>query len=504
MSEASDGIGGMAGRAARGAAWIVAARFVMRSFGFVNTIILARLLVPEDFGLVAVAMTAMQLLQGFSDIGISQAVVRFHDADRDDLDTLFTLGAVRGSVIAFLLCALAPLAAQFYGDPRMFWVFVGIAFQPFLMGLLNPRFFEFERNLDFSKEFISNAVNKFAGVAVSIVVAVVFRTYWAIILGVVTSAAIQLALSYVLRPSLPRFTFKSFKKVIGFSGWLTGVSFVAALNNKLDAFVLARVVGHTGTGVYYVGKQIGEMPTNELAAPIARAIYPGLSSLQGNRERMRTAYLRGVEALAAVAMPAALGFAFVANEIVPLLLGDKWLEAIPVVQVLTPILGLQTLFLATQFYAMALGETRLVFFRELIFFLVRFPTFLWASIHFGLDGAIYATGGCGLIHVLLNLTLYARATRRPFWEPLWQARRSFAAIGAMSVYFLLLRPHFGALLEAPLLARLVTDVAIGGVLFTGAHLALWRLEGEPSGAEQFLLGIAKSAVARFRGSRASA
>ena len=205
----------MAGRAARGAAWIVAARFVMRAFGFVNTIILARLLVPEDFGLVAVAMTAMQLLQGFSDIGISQAVVRFHDADRDDLDTLFTLGALRGSAIALLLCALAPLAAQFYGDPRMFWVFVGIAFQPFLMGLLNPRFFEFERNLDFSKEFVSNAVNKFAGVAVSIVVAVVFRTYWAIILGVVTSAAMPVVVDLFKVPKRIQYAKSMFELVHG-------------------------------------------------------------------------------------------------------------------------------------------------------------------------------------------------------------------------------------------------------------------------------------------------
>lgn len=504
MSERVEDMGELAGKAAKGAAWIIAARLVMRSFGFINTIILARLLVPQDFGLVAVAVTAMQLLQGFSDIGISQAVVKFRDAGRDDLDTLFTLGAIRGASVAVLLIAAAPFVAEFYGDTRMAWVFVGVALQPLLLGLINPRFFEFERNLDFSQEFIANATNKFAGVVVSIVIAVAFRSYWAIILGMLTGSAVQLVLSYLMRPGLPRFTLASFKKVIGFSGWLTAVSFVAALNNKLDALVLARVVGQAGAGVYYVGSQLSELPTNELAGPIARAIYPGLSALQDEKDRVRGAFLKGVEALAAFAMPAALGFAFVADDLITLLLGEKWRDAIHVVQVLTPVLGLQTLFLATQFYAMALGRTRLVFYRELAFLLLRLPAFIWASIVFGLEGAVYATGAMGLVHVLLNLTLYARAAGRPFWEPLWTARRSFGAAAAMTIYFLLLRPHLDALALAPAVIQLGADIAAGGVLFVAAHFALWRLENSPPGAERFFLDRVRTTFARGKGARAEA
>jgi PST family polysaccharide transporter len=488
---------GLAGRAARAAIWIVAARLVMRLMGFVNTIVLARLLAPEDFGLVAVAVTAMQLLQGFSDIGVSQAVVKFRDADRADLDTLFTLAALRGAAIAVLLFGAAPLAASFYGDPRMFWVFIGVAFHPLLSGLINPRFFEFERNLDFSKEFVSNAVNKFVGVAVSIAIAVVFRTYWAIILGLVSGVAVQLALSYLMRPSTPRLTFASVKKVLGFSGWLTGVSFVAALNNKLDAFILARVVGAANTGYYYVGHQLSELPTNELAGPIARAVYPGLSALQGDPARMRAAFLRSTEALAAIAMPAALGFAFVAKDLLTLLLGEKWSAAASVVQILTPALGVQTIFLATQFYAMALGRTRLVLFRELIVFAVRFPVFLWASIAFGLTGAIYAAAAGILVHTFMNMMLYWRITHRPFWEPLWSGRRSFAAAAVMTAYFLAVRPYLPALGEAPVVLRLAADIAAGAACFLVTQFALWRAEGAPAGAESLAIGAAQGIARRF-------
>ena len=499
MTNDESEVSGLGGRTARGAAWIFAARFVMRILGFVNTIILARLLAPEDFGLVAVALTAMQLLQNFSDIGVSQAVVRFHDAGRRDLDTLFTLSALRGALIAMLLFAVAPLTSSFYHDPRMFWVFAGVALYPLLTGFINPKFFEYERNLDFSKEFISSAVNKFAGVAVSIVIALIFRTYWAIIAGLVVSGAVQLALSYSMRPYAPRLTFQSMQKVFGFSGWLAGVSFMAALNNKLDAFILARVVGIAGTGHYYVGMQLSELPTSEIAGPIARAIYPGLAAMQADIERMRAAFLKGVAALGAVAMPASFGFAFVADDLIPLLLGGQWDNAIPVVQILTPVLGLQTLFVATQFYAMALGLTRLVFFREFLFFLIRFPIFIWAAIAYGLTGAVIAVAGCGLVHVALNLAIYQRASGAPFWEPLWSARRSIGALCFMAAYFLL-TPHFFAdAAGAKAFFRLGADIIIGASIYLAAHYLLWLTEGRPPGIEGTVLAFART---RLKASRA--
>ncbi|MGE0409808.1 MAG: lipopolysaccharide biosynthesis protein [Amphiplicatus sp.] len=487
--------GDLSARAARGAAWMLAARAVMRALGFVSTIVLARLLAPDDFGLVAVAVTAMQLLQGLTDIGASQAVVRFRDADRADLDTLFTLSAIRGAATTALLFAAAPLSAAFYQDPRMFWVFAGLAPYPFITGLINPKFHEFERDLDFSKEFISAAANKFIGVAISIAIALLYGSYLAIIIGLVASGLAQLAISYAMRPYLPRPTFQSFRKVLGFSGWLAGVSFVAALNNKLDAFVLARAVGPAGTGAYYIGMQLGETPTMEIAAPIARAIYPGLSALQGELARMRAAYLRGVAALGAVAMPAAIGFALVAYDLAPLLLGEKWAAAVPVIETIAPVLGLQTLFVATQYYAMALGLTRLVFIRELIFLTIRLPVFVWASMRYGLDGAVLAAAGSGLVHVGLNLGLYARASGRPAYEPLWSARRSLVSVAAMAAFLIFMRPSYGLVEGA---AALAADILSGAALYVATHLVLWRIEGRPNGVEKEAFSFLQSGFARAR------
>lgn len=489
---------GLGGRVAKGALWLASMRFAASLLGFVSMIVVARLLAPEDFGLVAVGVTAMQLLSGVSDIGVSQAVVRFRDTNRADLDTLFTISVVRGVSIAFILAAAGPVAAALFSEPRLVLVFLAAAAQPVFAGLTNPRFHEFERAIDFSKEFARVIAAKLASVAVSIAVAVALGNYWAILLGLAAGAAVQLILSYAMVPYAPRLSLASWRKVMGFSGWLAGVGFLAALNNKTDAFILVRLLGPAGAGMFYYGCQLADLPTREFATQIARAIYPGLSALQGEAVRMRAAFLRGVEALGAVAMPASIGFAFVARDFIDLFLGAKWEGAVPVVEILTPVLGVQALFLATQYYAMALGRTRLVFFRELIYLIVRFPPIIWATATHGLRGAVSAIAALGIVHVALNLTVYAQASGRSFFEPLVAARRSLCAVVVMAAYFIVLRPAIVGLADAPTLFRLALDIAAGASVYLTALGLLWRLEGAPAGVERDAFGAAAAMLAKAR------
>ena len=487
---------GLAGRVAHGAAWIMGSGIAARVLGAVNTIVVARLLVPNDIGLVAVATLAMQMLQGFSDVGVSQAVVRFRDAGRDDLNTLFTLSLVRGLIVGLALALLAPMMAAFYGDPRMQSVFLVVAAAPVITGLVNPRFFEFERELRFSQQFLMTIATKLSSVMVSVSIAFAFRSYWAIILGMITGAGVQLFLSYALRPFAPRLSFKSIRKVFGFSGWLTAVSFVAALNNKLDTPILARLVGTGGAGIFFMGGQLSDMVAEQLASPLSKAVYPGLSSLQGETDRMRHAFLRSVAALGVIAMPAAFGFAFVAQDATTLVLGEKWLGVAPVIKILAPVVGLQTLFYAAQYYAMALGLTRLVFVRETVFFLVRFPVFVWAAMTHGIQGAVWASAGAGLIHVGLNLALYAKASGAAFWEPLWSARRSLGAIAVMALWFLWLRPHADGIEALSLPVRLLADIVLGAAIYAIALASLWISEGRPDGVERQIWRMARALIKR--------
>ena len=487
-------------RVARGAAWIIGGRLLVRSLGLINTLILARLLVPEDFGLVAIGVTVMQLLQNITDIGVSRTVVKFQKATRAQYDTLFTISLIRGVAVTAVMLLAAVLADNFYNDPRATFIFFGLSVVPLLHALANPRFFEFERNLDFSKHFWVGATDKLIGVAVSIVIAVVFRTYWAIILGLVAGTLVQSMMSWALRPYRPRLTFASIREVGGFTGWLAGISFVAALNNKLDVLFLGKFISPADLGAFFVGGSIASLPSDEIAVPIARAAYPGFSELQGNPAAMRSAYLRAAEGLAFVAMPAAFGVAFTAHDLVALLLGEGWEKAVLMLQYFAPAAGLAVVFYATNAYAFAMGKARAVFVREVAVFFIRMPIFVAAAYYFGLMGAALACGFGRLLIVILNAGLYARLSGGAPYEPLWRSRRPLAGVAAMSVYFLLFRDA-AALDDWPLVARFAMDAIVGASLYFLTVFALWRFAGAPNGFEKLVLSKAGALLSLIRGYR---
>ncbi len=488
-------------RVAFGAAWILGGRFVVRTLGLINTLILARLLAPGDFGLVAIGVTVMQLLENVSDIGVATTVVKYRNAGRSEYNTLFTISLLRGLAVAALLVIASLFADEVYDDQRMAAVFLALSIVPVFHGLMNPRFFEYERALDFSKEFWLAASNKLFGVVVSVSIALAFHSYWAIVLGLVAGAFLQTLMSWVLRPYRPGISLSALGSIGGFTGWLTGVSFVAALNNKLDVLILGRLVSPADVGAFFVGGSIASMPSGELATPMARAIYPGLAERQEEASNMREAYLRGVEAIAFIAMPASFGVAFLATELVALLLGDQWGRASVMLSYFAPALGVMTILSATNAYALAQGRAKLVFLREVVVFLFRTPVFVVSAMLYGLMGAALASAVGVTLITFLNAGLYARLSRRSPLEPFWRARRSFLGVAGMAVYFLFLRDHLSPISDAPLALRVAAEVIIGASIHFAVVLTAWRLESAPPGVERLALQRLSALRARFAGEK---
>lgn len=476
-------------KVAKGAAWIAGGGILLRIVGFVNTLVLVRLLIPEDFGLVALGMTIMQLLQNVSDVGVSQAVVRYRDETSKTLDTLFTFSVLRGLLVMTIMCASAPWAGDFFGDPRVTQILLAMGGIAMVQSLINPRFYEFERDMDFSKEFLVGLITKGLSVVVSVSVAVMYQSYWALVLGVFAGVGSHTALSYFFRPYRPRFSFAAFHKLIGFTGWLTGVSFIVALNNKLEPLILGRILGAAPTGIFHMGTQLSTLPSMELATPVARAIYPGLTSIQDDPGAMRTAFLRGAAALGAVAVPAGVGWGFVAQDFVAGILGPQWTEAVPILQLLGPIYGFLAIYYSTQGYAMARGMTKLVFYREVMAFLISKPIFIWAAMTHGLEGAIIAAGVNGGIFWLFQARLYAQISGGHIFEPFWAARRSILAVVGMAAYFWGVRPFLPWLEDWPALARLGWDVMWGGVGYMSVLVGVWLASGRPDGVEATVLRV---------------
>ncbi len=483
----ADGEGGVGGRVARGAAWIAGGYFGLRVIGLANTLIVARILAPDDFGVVAIGVTLMQLLQNFSDIGVAQAVVRYDKAGRREYDTLFSLSVLRGLLIAAILIASGAVAPAFFDDARMAPIFAVMAATAFVLGLENPRFHEFQRAIDFRREMLVMTAEKIVMAAISISIAVVYQSYWAIILSILIGAVVKTALTYALRPYAPRLGFAAFRDLIGFTGWLTGLGIVVAVNNKVSPLILGRLLGPSLTGVYSIGATIAYLPGSDIAEPVARALYPGLSSLKEAPEKMKAALLQGVEALSAIALPASVGCAFVATDLVAVLLGGQWDDAVFVVQVYAPTVGLTAVFHLVTEYAVARGATRLACVRELIYACLRFPIFIWATIAYGFQGAVWSLAISGVLHAAMNAWLYAQLTRESPSALLVRLFRPTVGVAAITVYFLMVRPNLPEIESASAPVRLLTDMLAGVIFYAAAVFAAWRASGAPEGVEAALV-----------------
>ena len=170
-----------------GAGWVYAYRWLERLLDFVAIVVLARLLAPDDFGLVAIAASFATIVEGLSAFDVDKALIRSRDDDRALFDTAWTLSVLRGLLAALAMWGVAP----WVGDARMADVLRVLAVVPILNGLRNPRFVTFERDLVYSKLAVLTVTAKVLSVGATLALAVVVRSYWALVVGQLAYALAQ-------------------------------------------------------------------------------------------------------------------------------------------------------------------------------------------------------------------------------------------------------------------------------------------------------------------------
>ena len=477
--------GGQTKRIAAGAGWLYAYRWLERLLDFVSVVVLARLLAPEDFGLVAIAASVVTIVEGLSDFDVNKALIRARDEDRSLYDCAWTLSALRGGLAALVMVSVA----WFLDDGQIAAVLLALAPSPLLTGLSNPRFVMFERDLVYSRLAYLTVGSKVVAFAVTLSVALIYRSYWALVLGMLAGALIRVVLSYALRPYRPRISFSRFSEIFAFSGWMSLTTAVTTLSMQTDKIIVGRLLGIADAGLYFMTQRIGVLPTAELISPLQRILFPSFSEIAGDRARLRRVVCESINVLASLSLPAAFGFALVANDFVPGVLGDRWVAIVPLLTILVPFLGLRSTLSMTLPCVMALGETRLLFRVSVLYALVHLPAFIAGTVYFQLRGAFWSIVLAGIYYSYLNAWLLRRTLGISLREILSRLRRPLCAallmvIAVVAAEVILPLELFSV---AGSWLSLLIKVAVGLAVFGAAQVAIWRFEGRPAGIERRLL-----------------
>ena len=226
-----------------GSAWMIGWRLASRGLGMASTLLLARILAPADFGLVAMATTFSASIEALSQIGVLDALVRHERKDRSLYDTAFTLNVIRGLATALIIAGAAPLVAEFFGEPRLALVLLVLALNFAAQGCENVGPVEFRRKLAFASQFRLMLIPRLLQIVVTVTLALLQGSYWALVAGIVAGRMASLAASYALHPYRPRASLVAWRSLAAFSAWSWAAALVRLAWNRMDAFVIGANLG---------------------------------------------------------------------------------------------------------------------------------------------------------------------------------------------------------------------------------------------------------------------
>lgn len=389
-------------KVALGAIWMVAMRLAIRFIGLISTLILIRLLDPHDFGIVAMVTAVVAAVETMRQFGFEVALIQDKEAGIDEYNTVWTMEIILASLAALVIVLVAKPAALFYEESEIVPLFYVIAAANMIYGFLNVGVVDFRKNLEFDREFRFLVSVKIIGFFVTVGLAYALRSFWALVIGIATTKIAGVILSYVLHPYRPRLSLRALGKLFNFSKWmfLNNVSILTRLRGP--DFVIGKLAGTSGLGVFSLAFEISNLPTSELVAPINRALLPGFSKISADRRRASKAFVRVTAVIALLSLPIAFGIASTAELIGIVILGEKWLAAVSLIKVLA-IFGAVTAILSPIASAIiAFGKPRIVAILSLCNAATLLPSLIFLMHSMGLNGAAIAI----LANSLFYLPIY--------------------------------------------------------------------------------------------------
>lgn len=316
----------------RGAAVLLAGQGAKFLLQLAVLAVLGRLLRPEDFGLVAMVAPIALFIALFNDLGLSQATIQRSDISPAQMSALFWLNLAVSGVLALVAYVTAPLAAAFYGDPRIAPLMAAYGGLLIFGGLSAQHVAWLNRQLRFEMLAGIDVAALLAGAAAGVAVAWLTRSYWSLVAMQGVTSAMTAALAWTVSGWYPRLPRRAVDvgALIRFGANLTGFNVVNFFARNLDDILIGKVWGAHALGLYSQAYKLLTLPLYQISYPIARVAVPVLSRLTQEPARYRAAYLEMLEKVLLITMPGMALLIVMADKIVLLLLGPQWSGVVPI------------------------------------------------------------------------------------------------------------------------------------------------------------------------------
>ena len=465
---------------------MIGLRLMDRAIGLVSVLFLARLLVPADFGLVAMGTVVLGALEAITGFGFEMALIQRRAKDRTRWDGAWTLNIIVGVANAAVIALLAPAAAAFYGEPRVVNVMLVLSVSALVCGLRNIGMVEFEQDLRFGPIVVLALIRRLVGFLVTLSLAWWYGTYWALLAGMLTGHVADLVFSYQVSRYRPRLSLTAWRDLFSFSRWLLVLNVLGYANNRGGDAIIGNVAGAAALGKYTVSYEIANLPTSEMVRPVTRAVFPGYAMMATDPARLSSGFTKVLSLVLLFALPAATGIAVLADPIVSVLLGPRWIDAVPLMQVLAIFGGIRATQANTGSVYLALNRPQLTAAIAFASLFLELGSFAIALTRLPVAEAAWFLVGGSVITGIINLTVLKQLLKLRTRDLFRGAVRPTLGVAVMASALLPLTATVWNGAE-PLAAgafALVSLVAAGTLIYLATVLFAWSMLGKPTGTAE--------------------
>ncbi|MCQ6962761.1 lipopolysaccharide biosynthesis protein [Methanolobus chelungpuianus] len=327
----------IAKKAVHGIAWVTLTALLIRIFETIAQLVLARLLDPADFGLIAIGLLAINTMSIFRDMGFGAALIhRKEDPDYIAANTSFILIPIFATILLVIAYFSAPYMAVFFDNSEVSPIIRVLALTFLISSFGTVPSILLEKELEFKKKVIPETLPRLGYAIVAILFAFYGYGVWSLVYGQITSAVLTTALIWIVSDWRPHLMFDKnvTKELFKYGKHILGASIIIFLITNVDDALVGRVLGIEELGFYTLAYTISNLPATQITHLIGRVMFPTYSKLQHDIDKLKSIYLKSITFISMLSIPTSIGILLIAPSFITFILGEKWTPAIPALQIL--------------------------------------------------------------------------------------------------------------------------------------------------------------------------
>ena len=469
-----------------GALWVTLLQWVSRFIGIISTLIVARILAPESYGVIALLTIALGLVENMMEFGASTYLINKQDAKRVDYDTAWTISVMVYLVLGCTTFMMSHYLSVFLNEPRLDEALRFFSFFFTLTGFRNVGMVQLSKNLDFKLLFYHGLVQKSLSFVVTVYFAFSLHSYWALIYGMVTTRVADVAFSYVFSRYRPSFQLTNFHEQWQFSKWMLSGNIIGYMRSKADSLIIGKFLGAEAIGLSSMAADLANMPAVEIIYPVMTPIYSGYAKLLHDKERLLNAFVMVNGVVATLIFPMLGGLWYLAEPLTSVVLGGTWHAVPAILQYTTYSVFFQVFTEIFRSFLQVNGKVKWVTISTVMLTVFAIALLLYVTLIMkaGLEGVLV---GRAIIY-FISVVLFYIGIRR------------ISGLKLLRLFRVWLRPFFAALMMLLALRylnlsqynwlpglALVANIAVGCLTYCFLAVSIWYMAKKPEGGEAFVI-----------------